>query len=134
MYHVDTLQRLVYTFDVDASGWPHDRRVFVRIEKEGAYPDGPVVDAEGCIWLGLYGGWGVQRYSPRGQLLETLTLPVANCTKPLFGGEDLRTMYVTTAWKDLPEEQRAQQPLAGGLFGVRLDVPGLPQNEVRYEI
>jgi D-xylonolactonase len=132
MYHVDTLQRIVYAFDVDASGRPHRRRVFVKIDKEGAYPDGPVVDAEGCIWLGLFGGWGVQRYSPQGELLETLALPTANCTKPLFGGEDLRTMYITTAWKDLSTEQRAAQPLAGALFAVRCAVPGLPQHEVRY--
>lgn len=132
MYHVDTQQRLVYAFDVDANGRPHRRRTFVKIEREGAYPDGPAVDAEGCIWIALYGGWGVQRYSPRGELLETLALPTANCTKAVFGGEDLRTMYITTAWKQLSEEQRVQQPLAGALFAVRVDVAGLPQSEVRY--
>jgi sugar lactone lactonase YvrE len=133
MYHVDTAQRLVYAFDLDGSGRPQDRRVFVRIDKEGAYPDGPVVDSEGCIWLGLYGGWGAHRYSPRGELLETLSLPTANCTKPAFGGEDLRTLYLTTARKDLADHQLAEQTLAGALFAVRVDVPGLPQNEVRYE-
>jgi sugar lactone lactonase YvrE len=60
-------------------------------------------------------------------------LPVANCTKPLFGGEDLRTLYVTSAWKGLDAEQRAQQPLAGGLFAVRVDTPGLPPHEFAYD-
>ena len=78
----------------------------------------------------LYGGWGVNRYSPQGKLLSKLSLPVANCTKPAFGGEDLRTLYVTSAWKGLAAEQRAQQPLAGGLFAVRVDTPGLPAHEV----
>jgi D-xylonolactonase len=131
LYHIDTLQRLIYAFDLDAAGGLSNRRIFARVEN--GYPDGPTVDATGCLWLGLYGGGGVNRYSPTGQLLETVRLPVANCTKPAFGGEDLRTLYVTTAWKGLSEEQRKQQPLAGGLFAVRVDVPGLPPNEVRYD-
>ena len=98
--------------------------------KPGAYPDGPVVDAEGCVWIALFGGWGLQRFSPRGELLQTVRLPVANCTKAAFGGDDRRTLYVTTAWKGLSDEQRGLQPLAGGLFRLRVDTPGLPQNEV----
>ena len=85
------------------------------------------------MWIGLYGGWCVQRYAPDGRLLATIELPVANCTKPVFAGDDLRTMYITTAWKGLTDEQRAQQPLAGGLFAVRVPVSGLPQNIVRYD-
>jgi D-xylonolactonase len=130
LYHVDTLQRVIDAFDVNMSGQLSAQRVFTQIELEGAYPDGTAIDADGCLWVGLYGGWGVQRYSPQGELLHTVALPVANCTKPAFGGEDLRTLYITTAWKALSDEQRAQQPLAGGLFAVRVDVPGLPQNEV----
>jgi len=83
--------------------------------------------------VGLYGGSGVNRYSPQGKLLNKLSLPVASCTKPLFGGEDLRTLYVTSAWKGLDAEQRARQPLAGGLFAVRVDTPGLPTHEVEYD-
>ena len=130
LYHVDTLQRVIYAFDLDGLGVVRNRRLFARIEMPGAYPDGPVVDAEGCVWISLFGGWGLQRFSPRGELLETIRLPVANCTKAAFGGEDGRTLYVTTAWKGLSDEQRAQQPLAGGLFRLRVDTPGLPQHEV----
>jgi D-xylonolactonase len=127
LYHVDTLRSLVYAFDLDEGGALANRRVFARVDVAGAHPDGPTVDATGCVWIGLYGGWGVQRYSPGGELLETVQLPVANCTKPCFGGEDLRSLYVTTAWKGLSAQQRTQQPLAGGLFRVRVDTPGLPQ-------
>jgi D-xylonolactonase len=67
-------------------------------------------------------------------LLSKLSLPVANCTKAAFGGADLRTLYITSAWKGLTAEQRTQQSLAGGLFAVRVDTPGLPANEVaRYD-
>jgi xylono-1,5-lactonase len=130
LYHVDTLERVIYAFDLDERGAITNKRPFVCIEKPNAYPDGPVVDSEGCVWIALYGGWGVHRYSPRGELLQTIDLPVAACTKVAFGGADLRTMFITTSWKNLNDSERAQQPLAGGLFRVRVDVPGLPQREV----
>jgi sugar lactone lactonase YvrE len=133
LYHVDTLERVLYAFDLDDDGAIANRRVFARIEQPDAYPDGTAIDSTGCVWVGLFGGWGVNRYSPQGELLETLKMPVANCTKPAFGGDDLRTLYITTAWKGLSSEQLATQPLAGGLFAVRVDTPGVAPNEVRYD-
>jgi sugar lactone lactonase YvrE len=131
LYHTDTLSRTIYAFDVAEDGGLSNKRVFVNIEKSGAYPDGPTVDAEGCLWTGLFGGWCLERYSPQGKLLQTVSFPCANITKAAFGGADLRTLYVTTAWKGLGEAARAEQPLAGGLFAMRVDVPGLPQGEIR---
>jgi xylono-1,5-lactonase len=125
LYHVDTLQRCVYAFDVDAEGELSGKRLFVSVTEPGVYPDGPTVDSAGNIWLALFGGWGVRCYSPQGQLLRTVELPVAQCTKVAFGGADLRTMFVTTATIGLSDAQRAQQPLAGALFRVRVDVAGL---------
>lgn len=130
LYHVDTLKRVIYAFDLDKQGNIANRRIFASITKSGAYPDGPVVDAEGCVWVGLYGGWGVQKFSPAGEVLDFIELPVANCTKVAFGGDDGRTLYMTTAWQGLSDEQRAQQPLAGSLFRMSVDTPGLPQYAV----
>jgi xylono-1,5-lactonase len=127
IYHTDTLERVIYAFDLDAAGRLGERRVFARIDTPGAYPDGPAVDAEGCVWTGLFGGWGLNRYSPTGELIEHLAFPCANVTKPAFGGADLKTIYATTAWKGLSPADRAAQPLAGGLFTVTVDTPGLPQ-------
>jgi sugar lactone lactonase YvrE len=132
LYHIDTLKREIYAFDLAADGSLSKRRIFARVAETDGHPDGPVVDATGCVWVGLFGGWGVNRYSPSGELLSKLSLPVANCTKAAFGGADLQTLYVTTAWKGLTPEQRAQQPLAGGLFAVRVDTPGLPANEFAH--
>jgi D-xylonolactonase len=132
LYHIDTLQRVIYAFDLAADGSLSKRRVFARVAETDGYPDGPVVDATGCVWVGLYGGWGVNRYAPSGELLGKLALPVANCTKVAFGGEDLRTLYITSAWKGLAPEHRAQQSLAGGLFAVRVNTPGLPANELAH--
>jgi sugar lactone lactonase YvrE len=134
LYHTDTLAGVIYAFDRGRSGTLSNKRVFVRIPPDEGYPDGPIVDAEGCLWTGLFGGWSLRRYSPRGELLETLRLPCSAVTKAAFGGPDLRTLYITTAHVALTPEQRAQQPLAGGLFRASIDVPGLPQRQISYGI
>jgi len=130
LYHTDTLKKIIYAFDVDAAGEIAAKRVFVTIEDGAGYPDGPTVDAEGCLWTGLFAGWSARRYSPKGELLATVRFPCANVTKIAFGGPDLRDVYATTAWKGLDASARAAQPLAGGLFRFRSGVPGLPAHEV----
>ena len=132
LYHTDTLKKIIYAFDVDDAGEIANKRVFVKIEDGAGYPDGPTVDAEGCIWTGLFAGWSVRRYSPRGERLATVRLPCANVTKIAFGGPDLRDVYVTTAWKGLDASAREAQPLAGGLFRFRSEVPGLRAHEVTH--
>jgi sugar lactone lactonase YvrE len=129
LYHVDTLQRCVYAFDVNEDGALSGKRVFIQVEEPGAYPDGPTVDSAGNVWVAMFGGWGARCYTPQGQLLRRIDLPVAQCTKVAFGGEDLKTLYLTTATVGLSDAQRQSQPLAGGLFRTRVEVAGLPANE-----
>jgi len=129
-YHTDTMERRVYAFDRDASGALTGRRVFVDIEAGGGYPDGTAVDVEGCLWIALWGGWGVRRYSPAGELLSQVRLPCANVTKVGFGGADYSSVFVTTAWHGLSAAQRAEQPLAGDLFCFDSQVPGLKSTEL----
>jgi D-xylonolactonase len=130
-YHTDTLSRVVYAFDHAQPGQLSGKRVFVRIAPADGYPDGTTVDAEGCVWIALWAGWGVRRYSPDGELLTTVRVRCANVTKIAFGGEDGRTAFATTAWKGLSPAERAAQPLAGDLFRFRADVPGLPCREAQ---
>ncbi len=132
LYHTDTLGKTIYAFDCGENGALSGKRVFVTIEDGAGYPDGPTVDSEGCLWTGLFAGWSARRYSPKGELLSEIRFPCANITKIAFGGPDLRTAYATTAWKGMNAEQRAAQPLAGGLFRFTVDVPGLPQHEVLH--
>lgn len=132
LYHTDTLEKTIYAFDTDEDGMLANKRPFVRIEDGAGYPDGPVVDAQGCLWTGLFGGWAVRRYSPQGALLQAVQFPVANVTKIAFGGADLKTVYATTAAKGLAPDELAAQPLAGGLFRFTADVPGLPQNAISF--
>jgi sugar lactone lactonase YvrE len=132
LYHTDTLERTIYAFDVSAEGALSRRRIFAVIQPEAGYPDGPSVDAKGNVWTGLFGGWGARRYSPEGQMTEFVEFPCANVTKIAFGGPDLKTAYVTTAWKGLTPDERKAQRQAGGLYSFQVDTPGLPQHEMRH--
>ncbi len=132
LYHTDTLERTIYAFDVDDEGELSRKRVFVRIEEGAGYPDGPVVDAEGCLWTGLFAGWAARRYAPDGKLMAIVKFPCANITKLCFGGPELKTAYATTARKGLSEAELAGQPQAGGLFTFEVDVPGLAQSYVAH--
>jgi xylono-1,5-lactonase len=128
LYHTDTLGKVIYRFDVSEEGALSGKRIFVRIEDGAGYPDGPTVDAEGCLWTGLFGGWAARRYAPDGVLLSEVRFPVANVTKLAFAGT---TVYATTAWKGLDKAARSGQPLAGGLFRFEVKAPGLPQQAMR---
>ena len=128
-YHTDTLAKTIYAFDLQDDGGISGKRVFARIEDGAGYPDGSVVDMEGCLWTGLFGGWAARRYSPAGALLSTVRFPVSNVTKLAFDGA---TVYATTAWKGLDAAARKSQPLAGGLFRFEVETPGQAQREVEY--
>lgn len=125
LYHVDTLGRTIWKSRIGEVALT-DTVPFVQIEEETGYPDGPTIDADGCLWVGLFGGWGVRRYDPSGALMTHVAFPVANVTKVAFGGNDLSTAYATTARKGLNEAMLEQQPLAGDLFAFDAGVKGLP--------
>lgn len=126
LYHVDTLAQTIQACDVAEDGTLGPSRPFVRIGEGEGFPDGPTVDAEGCVWVGLYFGWEARRYSPTGELIGRVRFPTSNITKVAFGGPDLKTLYATSAQQGLKPDALAEQPDAGSLFAVDLDVPGLP--------
>ena len=123
LYHVDTLGHMIHAVPVDGAttGTP---RLFATIDAADGYPDGVTVDAEGGVWVGLWGGWSARRYAPDGTLDRIVRFPVANITKVAFGGDDLRTGFATSASKGLSDEDRSDQPEAGSLFAFDVDVPG----------
>jgi D-xylonolactonase len=129
LYHTDTMQQRVYAFDVSASGELSGKRLFASFSQ--GYPDGMAVDAEGHVWIALYAGRRIERYTAQGRLVQTVALPCDNVTKLAFGGSDLRTAFITTARSGLNEAQLTAQPLAGGLFSFQVDTPGLPQHAIR---
>jgi len=131
LYHVDTLERTIWRFDIRDRDTLVDGEVFARIDGADGNPDGVTIDAAGCLWVALWGGWQVRRYSPDGVQLASVSLPCAHVTKIAFGGEHLRTAYVTTACAGLSPGDRAAQELAGGLFAFEVETSGLPTGRVR---
>jgi len=130
LYFVDTLGGTIEAADVAEDGTLGDARPFVRIDPKQGYPDGPTIDAEGCVWISLYAGWEARRYSPKGELIGRVRFPVSNITKIAFGGPDLRTVWATTARQLLRPDQLERQPEAGDLFEFRADVPGIASPRV----
>jgi sugar lactone lactonase YvrE len=129
MYFIDSTTHRVDVFDYDAgSGEISGRRAFAEMEPSDGLPDGMTVDSEGGVWVCLFGGGALRRYGVDGALEAHLELPVTNPTSPVFGGPDLRTLYVTSARHNLSEEQLAGEPLAGAVLALEPGVAGLPGN------
>jgi sugar lactone lactonase YvrE len=126
MYFADTNRHAIWAYDYDpASGAAANERVFA--DTGSGRPDGSCVDAQGCLWNAEYGAWRLVRYTPAGKVDRVIEVPVANPTCCCFGGEDLGTLYVTTATQRLTPEDLAKQPLAGSLLALRPGVHGLPE-------
>ncbi len=129
MYFTDTptLKILASDYDLE-SGQISNDRIFATIPPGDGRPDGAAVDVEGCLWSAHFAGGKVTRYSPAGEILHTVRLPVQNVTSCAFGGPNLSTLYITTANEDLTEEELRQQPLAGNLFAYEAGVSGYAMN------
>lgn len=129
LFHHDTTERKIYVFDHAEGGLLSNKRLFA--ETEEGFCDGPTMDADGVLHVGLFGGWGVARFGPDAEPLATIQFPVMTVTKAAFGGDDLKTLYCTTAWLG-NGDKRAEQPTLGGLYRVAVDRPGLPPSLFRW--
>jgi sugar lactone lactonase YvrE len=120
LYYIDTPTKTVDVFDYDAaSGTVASRRVLFTVDGPGM-PDGMVADAEGGLWVAMWGGACVRRYTPDGELTAVIEVAAGNATKAAFGGADLSELYITSAAGD------GEHP--GGLFVVQPGVRGLTAN------
>ncbi len=114
-----------FKFDL-GSGALGDERDLIRFAPGDGIADGVVVDAEGCLWIAMWEGGCVRRYSAGGDLIGLYPVPVSQPTCPGFGGPGLAELFVTTAWESLDDARRAAEPLAGLLLRTRPGVSGLP--------
>ncbi|MFB7325301.1 SMP-30/gluconolactonase/LRE family protein [Streptomyces sp. NPDC056190] len=113
MYYVDSPTRRVDVFDFDGRRIT-GRRPLAQVEEGAGFPDGLTVDADGCVWVALWDGAAIRRYTPAGTLDRVLALPVSRPTACAFAGPGLTDLYVTTARTGLA----APHPLAGSLLVV----------------
>ena len=127
MYHTDSARQTVYAFDLAEDGSVGERRVHLRFGEGDGYPDGMTVDAEDCLWIAFWDGWCVRRFSPDGERLAELAMPVQRPTSVAFGGAGLDELFVTSAARDLSPAELEAQPQAGGLFRLRPGVTGIAE-------
>jgi len=130
MYFIDTADYEVKCFDykVETGSICNPRKVITVPEGYGA-PDGMCIDAEGMLWIAHWAGGNVSRWNPEnGKLLETVIVPAPHVTSCCFGGENLDTLFITTARKGLNAQQLKDNPQSGGIFFVQPGVKGLRTN------
>ena len=125
-YYNDTPTQRIDVFDYDGGSGLTGRRPFAEVPAEAGGPDGLTVDEEGGVWVALYGGGAVRRYTPEGRLDETLEVPAKRVTACTFGGPDLDQLFITTSREGL---EPGEDPLAGSLFRAAVGVAGLPVRE-----
>lgn len=123
-FYNDTPTRRVsrYAFDAE-TGTFGERTTVVDLEEGVGAPDGMAIDADGGLWIALWGGGAVRRYDQDGTLTEVVELPCTNVTACTFGGDDLRTLYITTSRDGRPEGE--VEPEAGSVFAVEPGVRGV---------
>lgn len=121
MYFCDSLSQRIQQCDYDADTAQVDNvRPFTQMDRADAWPDGSVIDAEGCLWNAQWGAGRVARYDAQGRLVATFTAPAAHTSCPAIGGKGLDQLMLTTARTELSREALAAQPLSGSLFGLHL--------------
>jgi sugar lactone lactonase YvrE len=124
-YYADSNSGRVDLFDADPdTGTLSARRPLVTIPAAEGVPDGLTLDAEGCLWLAVWGSGELRRYTPVGGLDTVVRLPARQVTSAAFGGPDLATLYITCASTGLTPAERADQPHAGDIFACTPGVPG----------
>jgi sugar lactone lactonase YvrE len=125
MYYIDSPTQRVDAFDYDTeSGELSNRRPFVHISPDIGAPDGMTLDSEGCLWVALFDGGAVHRFTPDGALETVVELPTRQITSCAFGGDRLDVLYITTA--RIGRSADPLDPVAGGLFACEPGVTGLP--------
>lgn len=125
-FSIDTLTQRVFVRDYNlATGATGERSVLFTVTD--GHPDGMCVDADDHLWVAIWGGAQVRRYSPTGELVQTIAVPAPNVTSVTFAGPQLDTLVITTAADGLSPDQLAAYPHAGHLFTVKPGVAGLPQ-------
>jgi sugar lactone lactonase YvrE len=142
-YWADTPQHTIWAWDFDAtSGAMTNQRVFKQFAPKpegwvsglpgnGGYlgrTDGAAIDTQGNLWVAMFEGKRVLQLSPQGEILQNIEAPVLCCTMPAFGGDDMQTLYLTSARHNRPEAELAREPGLGCVFSLRVNAAGLPVN------
>ena len=126
-YYTDSADHAIFAYDFNIStGAIAGKRIFTRTP-DRFVPDGLTVDSQGYIWSANWDGWRITRYNPDWEIDDEILLPVQRPTSCMFGGPELNQLYITSATIGLDETELQGQPLAGSVFVIETEVPGLPE-------
>jgi sugar lactone lactonase YvrE len=126
-FYTDTATQKIMRVRLDGDGWPlKDNEIFIDLTKENLNPDGSVIDSSGCLWNAQWGASRVAKYSPEGKFLESINFPALQVTCPAFGGEHLKTLFVTSASIDLSNSNQSD----GATFAIDLKVSGQKEHQI----
>ena len=137
LYHADTARKTIWAMAYDeVTGQAEAPRLFARIEEGGEIggPDGAAVDRDGFYICAIFGEGCLLRLDPDGKVERRIAVPARYPTMPAFGGDDLATLYVTTASFPIPEQARRGHPDDGAVFALEAPVPGLPASPYRPDV
>jgi sugar lactone lactonase YvrE len=124
-YFGDSMARKIHAFPYPEFQDVRNQAPFLEVE-EGIGADGSCIDLEGCLWNAHWNGARVVRYSPEGEVLQTIELPFSKPTSCVLGGKDGKTLFITSASVATHADDLANQPLAGHVVAIDVDVSGAP--------
>jgi sugar lactone lactonase YvrE len=133
LYYIDSVEPVIRRYDYDPNvGRVGTRRAdLARVKYFAGTPDGIAIDTAATLWVAIWEGGRIHRYSPDGDLLEVISTPTSRPTCAAFGGPTLNTMFLASGWEGLDADARAAEPHSGDLFVRHAAVPGRPVPRLR---
>lgn len=127
-YYIDSKAYEVWRYDYDiATSEINTKHIAFSIPEDFGAPDGMSIDSEDMLWIAHWGGNSIRRWNPNtGEVLQKVEVDAPHVTSCCFGGNDLKTLYITTARSGLSQSQLETFPLSGGLFVYKSQVKGTP--------
>ena len=128
-YFTDTLDGTILSYDFDLErGLLSNKKDFASFNR--GFPDGSTIDTDGCIWNCRWGGSCLVRFTPKGKIDQVVEMPVQNITNCVFGGSDMKTLFITTA----SNKGKNESELDGSLFAINMDYQGLEDNKSKLQL
>ena len=126
-YFTDTLNGAIFSYNFELeSGELSNKKIFATFDR--GHPDGSTIDTDGCVWNCRWGGSCIVRFTPSGKVDQIIEMPVQNITNCVFGGKDMKTLFITTA------SNEDKNNLDGSLFSINLNYQGIEDNKSKLEL
>jgi sugar lactone lactonase YvrE len=130
LYSTDSDKRTIYKFSLNSRGELSDKQVFITFDETMGFPDGMTVDAEDCLWVAAWDGFGVYRFNAQGQKIRFIKLPAPRLTSVAFIGKQQNYLAITSASAELSKIERQRYPHSGDVFIIKPGVNGLLETPV----